>query len=180
METYTLIAFTDNSPGVLQRITILFTRRKLNIESLTVSETTRKGISRFTIVVQSERDLVLKVAKQLARIFEVLEVSVHAPSQVCAREVALFELAPASGQRGELSRLLRDSSARVIQENQGRLIVEAVGKEEDISALARVLRPYQITQSVRSGRIALQTQEAGAEDHAMRFVNRELGDIQSV
>ena len=64
----TILAYTDNSPGVLQRITIVFTRRKLNIESLTVSETEKQDVSRFTIVTRCPKEVAQKVAKQIKRI----------------------------------------------------------------------------------------------------------------
>ncbi len=68
LTNYTLSVFTTNTVGLLNRITIIFTRRRLNIESLTVSETERRGVSRFTIVIRSEtRDVVEKLVRQIRR-----------------------------------------------------------------------------------------------------------------
>ena len=71
---YTITAFAENKPGVLYRIADLFLRRKINVDSMTVSETERKGISRFTIVVNTNKDIVEKICKQLYLIIEVVKV----------------------------------------------------------------------------------------------------------
>lgn len=92
---YTLCIFSENSPGVLHRITTLFTRRKLNIESLTVSETEKPGISRFTIVVVREREFAYKVADQIQRIIEVSDVYVCEDADLIFKEIALYKVASA-------------------------------------------------------------------------------------
>lgn len=89
---FTLSVYSENSPGVLHRITVLFTRRKLNIESLTVSETETHGVSRFTIVVQTEGDTVAKVSRQIRRIIDVHEVVVSRDEDLIVSEIAMYKV----------------------------------------------------------------------------------------
>ena len=157
---YTISAFTENSPGVLHRLTVLFTRRKVNIESLTVSETEKKGISRFTIVVYSERDLVEKIAKQINRIIEVVDVFVSENKDLLYKEIAFFRVQTETPQqRTEIEELAHRHGALVIFAKDNYLVVEKTGAEEQISSLFLLLEPFGIKEFVRSGRIAILSAE---------------------
>lgn len=87
-QNYTIIAITENKPGVLYRIADLFLRRKINIESLTVTEIETKGISRFTIVVKTDKSLVEKIVKQLYRIIEVIKVFESTNDELVSKEIS--------------------------------------------------------------------------------------------
>ena len=154
--THTLIVFTDNSPGVLQRLTIMFTRRKLNIESLTVSETEQHARSRFTIVVRSDLETAEKVAGQLKKMVETQDVVLCSDRDVCFREVALFKLQPSStAMRSEIEACLEEHGAHVVENTPAGLVIEKTGVEDEIQLLFVTLKPYGIKEFVRSGRIAL-------------------------
>ncbi len=153
--TYTIAAFTENSPGVLHRITILFTRRKINIESLTVSETETHGISRFTIVVKTEEDLIKKVAKQINRIIEVVDVFVAENRDLIAREIGLIKVASSPAKRTEIEDLVSRHGGTVSLLHEDYVIVEATGEEDDIQSLYLLLEPYGIIEFLRSGRVAV-------------------------
>ena len=93
MTTYTICVFTENTIGLLNKITIIFTRRRINIESLTVSETERKGISRFTIVIKHEkREEVEKLVRQIRKIIEVLAVFGYLNEDIVYNEIALYKI----------------------------------------------------------------------------------------
>src|ERR1700712_3392742 len=93
MTTYTICIFTENSVGLLNKITILFTKRRINIESLTVSETERKGVSRYTIVIKHEkREEVEKLVRQIRKIVEVLAVFGYLNNEIVYNEIALFKI----------------------------------------------------------------------------------------
>jgi acetolactate synthase I/III small subunit len=155
-ELYTLSIFTENSPGVLHRITTIFTRRKLNIESLTVSETERKGVSRFTICVLGDIDTINKVLKQINRIIEVCNVSVHQNNQLLYKEIALFRVKTHSPeQRSKIEELARSYGAITVNSTQEALVIEKTGTEEDVNSLYLLLEPYEIKEFVRSGRVAI-------------------------
>src|SRR4029077_1768596 len=92
MKPYTIILFTENTPGVLYRIADLFLRRKVNIESLTVSEMDEQHLSRFTIVVRADKDIVEKIVKQLYRIIEVVKVMEKTDEDLLFRDIALIKV----------------------------------------------------------------------------------------
>lgn len=153
---YTISAFTENSPGVLHRITVMFTRRKINIESLTVSETEVPGRSRFTIVVRCEPDLVLKIVKQLNRIIEVVDVFASENRHLIFKEIAFYRVATETQQkRLEVEEHAHRYGAQVGFAHADYIVVEKTGTEMEISSLFRLLEPYGIKEFVRSGRIAI-------------------------
>ncbi len=154
---YTIIAFTENTPGVLYRIADLFLRRKINIESLTVSEVKNEDQSRFTIVVFAEPDLVEKIGKQLYRIIEVVKVIDSVDTDLVAREIALLKVsANKLEQRKEIEHLVSISSfVRIIEVKKNYLILEKTGTEKDINDFYELMKPYGIKEFVQSGRIAV-------------------------
>lgn len=159
---YTVSAFTENSIGLLNKITIIFTRRRLNIESLSVSETERKGISRFTIVLRSDRETVEKLVKQIRKIIEVLAVFGYEEEDVVVNELAFYKVpADAAGKNGEFKNLVARHEAKLLFDGKSYVIVEKAGTEKEIHDLFRELKPFGIMEFVRSGRISLAKKEKG-------------------
>lgn len=161
---YTICAFTENSPGVLHRITVIFTRRKLNIESLTVCETEQHGVSRFTICIKTDENLVKTVAKQINRIVEVVDVFVAENKDLLYKEIAFFRIAtPSPDTRIEIERLIEPHDAKITLLKDAFLVVEKTGDEEEIRSLYLLLEPFGIQEFVRSGRIAILKRERSAD-----------------
>ena len=155
-QRYTITAIAKNKPGVLYRIADLLLRRKINIESLTVSEIEHKGMSRFTIVIDAERDLVEKVGKQLYRIIEMTKVIESTDDELVAREVALIKVtAKTKEAREEVEQLVRLSTGRIIHVDKSYLVVEITGNESEIDKMSELLQLFGIKEIVRSGRIAV-------------------------
>jgi len=155
-QRYTITAIAENKPGVLYRIADLLLRRKINIESLTVSEIEHKGMSRFTIVIDAERDLVEKVGKQLYRIIEMTKVIESTDDELVAREVALIKVtAKTKEAREEVEQLVRLSTGRIIHVDKSYLVVEITGNESEIDKMSELLQLFGIKEIVRSGRIAV-------------------------
>ncbi len=153
---YTLIIFSENKPGVLYRIADLFLRRKINIDSLTVSETERTGISRFTIVVDTDGATVEKVVKQLYRIVEVVKVSENTQNEVLSREIALIKVVTETPEkRKEVESLATLLKADITSVGADFLTLQKSGPEEEIDSLLLLMRPFGIREFVRSGKIAL-------------------------
>ncbi|MBI1863261.1 acetolactate synthase small subunit, partial [Candidatus Microgenomates bacterium] len=153
---YTIIAFTENKPGILYRIADLFLRRKINIESLTVSETETHGISRFTIVVDETHEIVEKVVKQLYRIVEVTKVFEMKDSDLIYREIAFIKVSTKTpDRRRDVEELVVLFGARVSDIGQDYLVAEMTGTEEQIQSLFLALKPFGVKEFVQSGRIAV-------------------------
>jgi acetolactate synthase-1/3 small subunit len=153
IQPISFLVWTENSPGVLLRLTTLFTRRKVNIESLTVSATEREGISRFTIVVQLDHVLAATVGRQIERMVDVTRVFVFADSELIHREVALFRAALSEEREREV--LARYPDASVIQRGREGTLLQVSGTEALISSLLDELRNESVSEFVRSGRVAV-------------------------
>ena len=157
MTNYTICVFTENSIGLLNKITIIFTRRRINIESLTVSETERKGISRFTIVIRHEkREEVEKLIRQIRKIVEVLAVFGYLNDEIVYNEIALFKIATPLGSRPlDIDSINKVYKAWVIYWGLDYVTIEKTGTEEEIFEFFKYIKPHGIIEFVRSGRVAV-------------------------
>jgi len=154
---YTISIFTENTPGVLYRIADLFLRRKINIESLTVSEINQEDQSRFTVVVFAESELVEKIVKQLYRIIEVTKVVDSTDEDLVPREIALLKVsANKLKQREEIEHLITISkNTRIIKVTKTYLVIEITGTEREVHEFHELMKPFGIKEFVQSGRIAV-------------------------
>ncbi|MCB0339066.1 MAG: acetolactate synthase small subunit [Bdellovibrionales bacterium] len=152
----TIVIFSENKPGVLQRMTAMFTRRRLNIESLTVSETEQEGISRFTVALSCSADVAEKLVKQIRRIVEVADAYFREDQDLLFREIAFIRVqANSAARREEIEEFARRYGASITYANHESLVVEKTGDEEEINFLLELFGPYGVTEFVRSGRIAV-------------------------
>lgn len=152
----TLIALVEDKPGVLNRVASLFRRRAFNIESLTVGHTEQPGISRMTIVVDSSRTDAEKVAQNLSKLVNVIQVEDVTESPSVMRDLALIKVrANGGGTRAEVMQIVETFRARVVDVGLKTVMVEVTGMDEKINGLVDVLRPYGIVEMVRTGRVAM-------------------------
>ena len=158
-ELYTITAFSENHIGLLNRITIIFARRHINIESLTVSSTEIKGIHRFTIVVEETQELIKKVVNQIEKLPEVLRAAWYLNDEIVYREIALYKIPITSGIDKNLEQVFREYNARMVDIQNDFIIIEKTGHVEDTEKLYDILKPYTILQFVRSGRISISMQK---------------------
>lgn len=155
-QTYTITAFSENHIGLLNRITIIFTRRQVNIESLTVSESSIKGIHKFTIVVNETREKVEKVVKQIDKLVEVLRAFYHPEEEVIHQEIALYKVpTEALLESNTLEATIRKHNARILEVTPGYTVIEKTGHKEETQELFEQLSKYGVMQFTRSGRIAI-------------------------
>jgi len=153
---FSLIIFTENHVGVLNQITNVFTRRHINIDSLTVSETEIKGISRFTIVVSIMEEMVIKVTKQIEKMVDVLVAFYTNNDEIVWQEIALYKVPlSALSHREDIEQLLRTTNARILTVEVDYAVIEKTGYKEETQDLFLKLEPYGVLQFVRSGRIAV-------------------------
>jgi len=167
----TFLVWTDNSPGVLLRLTTLFTRRKINVESLTVSATEQEGISRFTIAISTDPVIAATIGRQIERMIEVRRVFVFAEPDIVHREVALVRAHLQPDDEGPLRERFAD--CKIVERGSRGALVQFTGTEGEISSLLSHLEPHGITEFVRSGRIAVTL--AGEYDNDL---TRSLHDLR--
>jgi acetolactate synthase-1/3 small subunit len=161
-QEFTITAYTENHVGLLHRLTIIFTRRKVNIESLTTSESEIEGIHRFTIAVTETEEQVRKIVKQIEKQVEVLKADFYKKKEVVQQELALYKIPTETLTNGlEVERIVREHNARFLTIERNFVVIEKSGYRRETKALFDELKPYGIREFVRSGRIAVSRQEHG-------------------
>jgi acetolactate synthase I/III small subunit len=155
-EEYTLTIYSENQVGMLNQITTIFTRRRINIESLTTSESAIKGIHKFTIVILSNADEVEKLVKQIEKRIDVLKAYSFTTDEIVHQEVALYKVPTKALLEGnEIERLVRKYGARILEITEEYTVIEKTGHKAETQELYEKLDPYGLTQFTRSGRIAI-------------------------
>ncbi len=154
-----------DQPGVLMRIAGLFARRGFNIESLSVAQTERPGISRTTFVVKGEDATLEQVQKQLHKLIDVIKVVDHSEAKFVDRELMLIKVAIASPEaRVELRQIAQDFRARIVDVHRDALMFEVTGDEGKIDAFIDQMRDFGILEMCRTGRVALTRTAAMARE----------------
>jgi acetolactate synthase-1/3 small subunit len=155
MTRHTISVLVENSPGVLARISSLFSRRGFNIESLAVGPTEQENTSRMTIVVNVEDSPLEQVTKQLNKLINVLKiVEMDAESSV-QRELLLVKVSTDSNTRSQVLEIVQLFRARVVDVGRDAVVIEATGTAEKIEGLLAALNPYGIKEIVQSGLVAM-------------------------
>jgi acetolactate synthase-1/3 small subunit len=176
LTNYTISVFTTNTVGLLNRITIIFTRRRVNIESLTVSETERRGVSRFTIVIKHEnREFVEKLVRQIRKVTDVLAVFGYLDDEIVFNEIALFKLTtPLGGMPVDVKSINLDLNAKIVHFGLDYVVVEKNGSEEEIQEFYTYLKKWDILEFVKSGRVAVGKTEKGLVEFLPEEGNWEI------
>ncbi len=151
----TFIAYVEDLPGVLNRVTSLFRRRNYNIVSLTVGRTERPGVSRMTIVIEADDDAARRIEANLYKLVNCLFVEDTSHVASMARELGLVKVRADATTRGEVMRLCDVFRARVVDVGPEALVAEITGTEDKIDGLVDVLRPFGIIEMVRTGVVAM-------------------------
>ena len=153
---YTVTVFTESRVGLLNQISIIFTRRCLNIESLSVSPSSIPGIHKFTITVWSDRSTIAKVTKQIEKRIEVLRSFFYTDDELVYQEIALYKVPTEQLlDEKELEKIIRRYNARILEMDRTFTVIEMTGHSDETSALFNDLKKYGILQFVRSGRVAV-------------------------
>jgi acetolactate synthase-1/3 small subunit len=152
---HTLVALVEDKPGVLNRVASLFRRRAFNIESLTVGHTDQPGVSRMTIVIDSNQTNAERVTANLYKLVNVIQVADLATAPVVSRDLALVKVSVTAISRAEVMQLVDVYRARIVDVANESLIVEITGTEDKIDSFIEVLRPFGILEMVRTGVVAM-------------------------
>lgn len=155
-QIFTIVIFTENRIGLLNRITALFTQRHINIESLNTSESEYEGIHRFTVVINEEEDKTIKIAKQIEKQVEVLKAFYFTDSETVFSEIALYKIKiDTSFNENTLLDLVDKYDAKIKERFGEFIIIEKTGIKQETHALFEALSPFGIQGFVRSGRVSL-------------------------
>lgn len=155
-KTFTISVLTENKSGLLNGVTIVFTRRKVNIESINVSITEVEGVSRYTILVRCTRELVEKIVKQIRKLVEVLGAFVYEQEEIHYQELALYKVQTKHIMNGnKVENLVRNNGARILVIEEDYIVIEKTGHMHETHNMFEKLKPFGVLEFVRSGRIAI-------------------------
>ena len=156
---FTLSIFTENKIGLLHRLTVIFTRRKINLDSFTASESEVKGVYRFTIVVHTTLEQVRKVVQQIEKQIGVLKAFYFEESEIVHQEIALYKVPTKALAHGnDIETLIRKHNAHILTVEPEYVIIEKSGHKSETQDLFNQLQPFGVLQFARSGRVAVTKQ----------------------
>ena len=154
-EIFTVSISTENNVGLLNRVTSIFLKRHINIESLTASESEIKDIHRFTIVVKTTEEAIKKVVKQLEKQVEVVRAYYHREKDIFAQEIAMYKLSVEKFYEANLQSILKENHATIAGIEKEFIVIEKTGSYTETKKLYDELYPFGLMQFVRSGQIAI-------------------------
>ncbi|MBK0382823.1 acetolactate synthase small subunit [Pedobacter sp. SD-b] len=174
---FNITVYTENQIGLLNRIAIIFSRRKLNVESLNTSPSEVESIHRFNIVITETEEVVKKVARQLEKQVEVLKVYFNTNDDVIWQELALYKVpTDVIAEHVSVERLLREYGARAVVIRKDYTVFETTGHREETDALVNVLQQYGLIEFVRSARVAIIKDSDGFHAKLREFERLEPGE----
>lgn len=162
---HTMSILCDDTPGVMTRISGLFSRRGFNIESLTVGHTELPGKSRFTIVVEGNDHILEQIRKQLQKLIHVIKVWDLDLERTIEREHALVKIAVVDQERASILQLITALQAKIVSASGSVWVFEITGDTAAVDSAINLLSQFRIVESIRTGKIAL---EEGAENVRVR------------
>ena len=176
-QEYNLTIYTEHQVGLLNRIAIMFSRRKINIESLNTSPSEVEGIHRFNIVINETEDTVRKIVRQIEKQVDVLKAYFNTNENIIWQELALYKVpTDIITEKVKVERLLRTYGTRVVAIRKDYTIFETTGQREETDRLIKVLEPYGLIEFVRSARVAIIKDSKGFHEKLKEFELTEHQD----
>ncbi|RKN09257.1 acetolactate synthase small subunit [Streptomyces radicis] len=172
MSKHTLSVLVENKPGVLSRITSLFSRRGFNIDSLAVGTTEHPEVSRITIVVNVEALPLEQVTKQLNKLVNVLKIVELDPQAAIHRELILVKVRADNDTRSQIVEIVQLFRAKTVDVAPEAVTIEATGSSDKLEAMLRMLEPFGIKELVQSGAIAIGRGARSITDRSLRALER--------
>ena len=154
-QNFTVSVYTENNIGLLNRLSAIFLKRHINVESMTVSKSEIDNVHRFTFVVIVPKALIRKVVGQLEKQIEVIRAFYHTEDEIIYNETALFKISSEHLYDEKIQNKLKFRRAHIIAITEHYFVIEASGYKADIDNMYEKLKPYGLLQFVRSGRIAI-------------------------
>jgi len=167
-QEYTLTIYTENQVGLINKIAIMFSRRKISLESLNTSPSEIEKIYRFTIVVIETETIVKNLVRQLEKLVDVFKVFYNTNDEIIWQQMALYKVPTAVIMKDvKVERLLREFGANAVVIREDYTVFEATGQDEEINNLLKELHKYGLIEFVRSSRIAIIKSSEGVHKKVM-------------
>ena len=169
---YTISVYTENNIGLLNRISAIFQRRHINIESMNISVSEIEAVSRFTILVNMTEVNVRKIIGQIEKQIEVIKAFYHTDEETIYLESCMFKIkSELLFEERQIQNIIKESDARIVTVNRDFVVLEKSGRRHEIEMLHRELSAFGIMQFVRSGRIAVTKDEMKITEMLAAFNN---------
>lgn len=175
-QEFTITVYTENQIGLLVRIAIIFSRRKINIDSLNTSPSEIDSVHRFTIVINETEEVVRKLCRQIEKQVEVLKTYYNNNDEIVWQELALYKVpTDVIAEQVQVERLLSQHGAKAVVIRKDYTVFEVAGHREETDNLIKVLEPFGLIEFVRSARIAIIKNSEGFHKKLKEFEYREPG-----
>ena len=176
-QEYTITVYTENQIGLLNRIAIIFSRRKINVESLNTSPTEVDSVHRFTIVIDETEDVVKKLCRQIEKQVDVLKAYYNTNEEIIWQELALYKVpTDVIAEEVKVERLLREHGASAVVIRKDYTVFQVSGHREETENLIKVLEPYGLIEFVRSARVAIIKDSNGFHEKLKEFEQQQPGE----
>lgn len=155
-QEFTLTIYTENQVGLINKIAIMFSRRKISLESLNTSPSEIENIYRFTLVVIESETVIMNLVRQIEKLIDVLKVFYNTNDEIIWQQIALYKVpTPVIMKDVKVERLLREYGAKAVVIREDYTVFEATGQDAEINNLLTELDKYGLIEFVRSSRIAI-------------------------
>ncbi|WP_299433054.1 acetolactate synthase small subunit [uncultured Maribacter sp.] len=159
-ETYTVSVYSENNVGLLNRISGIFLKRHVNVESLNVSKSEIDGVSKFTIVIVENKENARKIVGQIEKQIEVIKAYYHKNDETIYQESALFKIKSSLlFDERQIQNIIKESNSEIVTVSREFFVLSKTGRRYEVDAMHDLLKPFGIMQFVRSGRIAVTKEE---------------------
>lgn len=176
-QEFTITVYAENRVGLLNRISIIFSKRKINIEALNTGPSEIDGIHRFTIVIHESYEVVRKLVRQIEKQIEVLKAYFNTNDEVIWQELALYKVSTDEvAEKVAVERWLRKYGASAVVIRKDYTVFAVTGHREETEALVKELEPYGLIEFVRSARVAIIKESAGFHAKLKEFEAEEPGE----
>ena len=176
-QEFTITVYTENHVGLLNRIAIIFSRRKINIDSLNTSPTEVDSVHRFTIVINEYEDVVRKLCRQIEKQVDVLKAYYNTENEIVWQELALYKVpTDIIASEVKVERLLRENGVHTVVIRKDYTVFAVAGHREETEALIKVLEPYGLIEFVRTGRVGIIKGSNRFHERLKEFEMKEPGE----
>ena len=176
-QEYTITVYTENQIGLLNRIAIIFSKRKINIDSLNTSPSEVDSVHRFTIVINETDEVVKKLCRQIEKQVEVLKAYFNTNDEIIWQELAMYKVpTDVIAEQVKVERLLSQHGAKAVVIRKDYTVFEVAGQREETDNLVKVLEPYGLIEFVRSARVAIIKNSDGFHSKLKEFEYRQPGE----
>jgi len=159
-QLFTVSVYTENNIGLLNRISAIFQRRHINIESLNTSPSEIEGVSKFTIVVNITEVNMKKIIGQIEKQVEVIKAYYHKLDEIIYQIAGLFKIkSELLFEERQIQNIIKESNSQIVTVARDFFVLAKSGRRHEIDEMHDQLEPYGIMQFVRSGRIAVSKAE---------------------